>query len=187
MKKLNITHLLALLTGVCMALSGTGCSSDEPEGGGGNDSEITDRQPARANLKNASALILYNGTDGSRAIDGDFERPGLYQLGPDGSVSMLAIYCTTDDEGNKVETQHSLTVHPGEIKSLSKNYAALYSCEYYDEDGDPAGGVTASNLLINKSTGDIYNLDDVINAGIIGHGITGFYEEADGSLLIYIP
>lgn len=98
---------------------------------------------------------------------------------------MLAIYCSTDDEGNKIETQHSLTVHPGEIKSLSKNYAALYSCEYYDEDGDPAGGVMASNLLINKSTGDIYNLDDVINAGIIGHGITGFYEEADGSLLIY--
>lgn len=188
MKKLNTNPLLALFTGLCMALTVTGCSSDEPGGGGGGggeDSEISNRQPARANLRNVSALILYNGTDGSRAIDGDFERPGLYQLGPDGSVSMLAIYCSTDDEGNKIETQHSLTVHPGEIKSLSKNYAVLYSCEYYDEDGDPAGGVMASNLLINKSTGDIYNLDDVINAGIIGHGITGFYEEADGSLLIY--
>lgn len=177
-------HLFALLTGLCIAMFGTSCSSDEP--GSGN--EQTNRHPAKADIQNANALIVYNGNiDGSRTIEGEFERPGLYKIGPDGKVSMVAIYCSTDENGNRIETEHSLTVYPGEVKSCSKNYIFMGRCQYYDEDGSIAAG--AEHMLINKATGEIYDLSDVMKffAQIIplDNMLPSFYEEPDGSLLIY--
>lgn len=178
MKK--ITPLFALLISLCMTLLGTSCSSDEP----GDNQQQTNRHPAKTNIQNASALIVYNGDNDSRSIDGEFDRPGLYKLGSDGKVSMVAIYYTTDEDGNKIETQHSLTVYPGIIQSCSKNYIFLYNCTYFDEDGAIAS-VGASHLLIHKLNGDIYDISRVIDAFPATNSVPCFYEASDGSLLIY--
>lgn len=181
MKKIR---LFALLTGLCMALLGTSCSSDEP--GGGNES--TSRRPAKADIQNATALIAYaDNLDFSRAGASDFVRPGLYKIGADGKVSMVAVYCSTDEDGNRIETEHSLTVQPEEIRSCSKNYIFMSRCQYYEENGNIASG--AEYILIHKATGDIYDLDEVMKffGQIIplDNTLPNFYEAPDGSLLIY--
>lgn len=187
MRHLKVIHILVLLTSLCMSLFGTSCSSDEP--GKGNNNEQTNRQPARADIQNANALIVYNGNiiDNSRAIDGEFKRPGLYKIGPDGKVSMVAIYCYTDEDGNKIETEHPVSILPGVINAFSNNYIFMGRCQYCDEDGDLATG--AEYILIHTKTGDIYDLSDVMKffAHIIplDNTMPRFYESPDGSLLIY--
>lgn len=174
--------LFALLISLCIGLLGASCASDEP--GGGDNQQQTNIQPVKANIQNASALIAYNGYAESRSIDEEFDRPGLYQLGPDGKVSMVAIYYTTDEDGKKIETQHSLTVCPGIIQSFSKNYILLYRCTYYDEDGNIAS-VNTSHILIHKLSGEIYDVTSVIEVFPATNSVPCFYEESDGSLLVY--
>lgn len=185
MRKLKTFQLLTLLTGLCMIMTGTSCSSDEPQGGG---NELTYTQLAKADIQNASALILYD-NDGSRASGEEFIRPGLYKIGPDGKISMVAIYCSTDEDGNKIETEHTLSVRPTGIRSCSKNYSLLLNCQYYDEDGSIASG--AGYILLNNSTGDIYDLSEVMEfyANFVALDNTSpiINEMSDGSLLVYSP
>lgn len=180
MRNLYKIPLLTLLTGLCMALLGTSCSSDEPAGGENG----AGRQPARADIRNASALLLYTPVlEESRAIDGVFDRAGLYRMDPDGKVSMVAIYCSTDEDGNTIEHNHKLTLRAGMMETCS-DYIILSNCEYCDEDGD-IQDVGASHILINKLTGDIYDLSDVISTGALNITNPGFHQAADGSLLMF--
>lgn len=190
MRQLSKFSLLSLTASLFIALSSTGCSSDEPGGGDDNGEQtVTEKDPIHTDIKTARALILYTG-DGddntSRASERDFGPSGLYQFDADGKVSPVAITCVNNtNSGSTDQQQQQLTVSPFTVQALSKNYTALYSCTYYDEAGNEVSGVTASNLLIHNPSGNIYNIDFLLQQSYLYDNNSVAYEESDGSLLLY--
>lgn len=182
MKKLFPTLLMAFA-----ALFSVSCTDNEPGGGdgdgGGQEPAETRLFPATANIKNATALMVYNGTEG-RSIEGEFNRRGLYQMDAEGNISLVAIYCVTDTAGNVTEYEHTISVVPGQIKAAGKNFVALYWCEYYDEDGDPVDSTQYRNLLIDKASEKIYSMDELLEQGIDVYAAK-FLDETSGSMLVY--
>lgn len=102
---------------------------------------------------------------------------------------MVAIYYTTDEDGNIIETEHTLTARPTEIRSCSENYSFLIRCQFNDENGAIVPG--AEYILLNNSTGDIYDLSEVMGFFSdfvpLDNTLPVISEAADGSLLIYSP
>ena len=94
-----------------------------------------DMMPGRIDLSGAVSLAM-GGNNNSRAIDGEYLSAGLYKIDAQGRISAVAVYFTTDKNGNRLEHEEKLRLQPIYLHKLTDNYIIAAFCNYYDKDGD---------------------------------------------------
>lgn len=137
--------------------------------------------PGRIDLSGAVSLAMGRTQTNSRAIDGDYLSSSLYKIDQFGRISAVAVYFTTDKDGNRLEHEEKLRLCPDYLKKLTNNYVLAVSCSYYDKDGDEVRDkwiemdgneddgywieqdVPYKNLLIRLSDGKIWCIDQIFD------------------------
>ena len=136
-----------------------------------------DMMPGRIDLSGAVSLAM-GGNNNSRAIDGEYLSAGLYKIDAQGRISAVAVYFTTDKNGNRLEHEEKLRLQPIYLHKLTDNYIIAAFCNYYDKDGDFVTNqwvglgeddygewikqeVPYKNLLIRLSDGKIWCIDQI--------------------------
>lgn len=130
--------------------------------------------------------IGFKSKDGTRAIDGEYVSAGMYKVDENGNISAVAVYFTTDTLGNRLEHEEKLRIVPSHLENLTENYFMVTDCSYYDSDNDLVKDkweydeatdestwiqqdVPYKNLLVRKSDGKIWCIDNIIDQ-ICSHG-----------------
>lgn len=195
---MNKKSLFLMLLPALMVFMFASCSSED----GLTSGEGKTYRPYRSNINASSSLINVTGDAATKAVDGDFDRAGLYTVKDDGSVEAVAIVFTEDEEGNREEHPETLTVKPAKLISVGKNFVVMYACTYYDKDGDVfemnitrnheddnhwEATVINSVLLLNKRTNKLYSLDVDFSefADFVRQPENAVFEESENSLLVY--
>lgn len=176
MKK--VTRLFSLIVMVASVLIMAGCSDND----GGPRINYAKMRLGRMDLKGAVSLGLSKGRSGSRAIDGEYLSAGLYKVDASGNISAVAVYFTTDTEGNRLEHEEKLRIVPYKMFNLTDNYMLFAWCKYYDSDGDMVQDqwdnndnikyqeVPYEDLLVRKSDGKIWCVDKISDNIFEGYG-----------------
>lgn len=176
MKK--VTRLFSLFIMVASVLIMAGCSDND----GGPKMNYAKMRLGRMDLKGAVSLGLSKGRPGSRAIDGEYLSAGLYKVDANGNISAVAVYFTTDTEGNRLEHEEKLRIVPYKMFNLTDNYMLFAWCKYYDSDGDMVQDqwdnndnikyqkVPYEDLLVRKSDGKIWCVDKISDNIFEGYG-----------------
>lgn len=176
MKK--VTRLFSLIVMVASVLIIAGCSDND----GGPKMNYAKMRLGRMDLKGAVSLGLSKGRSGSRAIDGEYLSAGLYKVDASGNISAVAVYFTTDIEGNRLEHEEKLRIVPYRMFNLTDNYMLFAWCKYYDSDGDMVQDqwddndnikyqkVPYEDLLVRKSDGKIWCIDNISDNIFAGYG-----------------
>ena len=148
---------------VCL-ISLSACSDDAPDGGneGGSSSSL---KLDRLDIAGAKALTLMGTPSKSRDAR---QQSALFKMDQDGNLSAVILHVTEAEDGGKTTDRTDITVHPGEIFSLSGKYTYLYDCRFYDGKGNGVGlaanyddpGTFYFNILVAKNTGKIYYVND---------------------------
>ncbi|MDE6072274.1 MAG: hypothetical protein K2G53_06950, partial [Muribaculaceae bacterium] len=124
--------------------------------------------------------IGFKSKDGTRAIDGEYVSAGMYKVDENGNISAVAVYFTTDTLGNRLEHEEKLRIVPSHLENLTENYFMVTDCSYYDSDNDLVQDkveydevtyesiwikqdVPYKNLLVRKSDGKIWCIDNIID------------------------
>ena len=174
MKK--VTRLFSLIVMVASVLIMAGCSDND----GGPKMNYAKMRLGRMDLKGAVSLGLSKGRSGSRAIDGEYLSAGLYKVDASGNISAVAVYFTTDTEGNRLEHEEKLRIVPYKMFNLTDNYMLFAGCRYYDSDGDMVQDqldndkityqdVPYIDLLVRKSDGKIWCVDKISSKFFVGY------------------
>ena len=167
--------ILVLLTAIAM-IGFMSCSESEPSTRKFANGEVV---PGRIDLSGAVSLAMGRSQSKSRAIDGEYLSSSLYKIDQYGRISAVAVYFTTDKDGNRLEHEEKLRLCPYKLRKLTDNYVLAASCRYYDKDGDEVGDqwiemdgneddgywieqdVPYKNLLIRLSDGKIWCVDQI--------------------------
>lgn len=173
-----------------------GCSNDEP---GGQKIDYGKLRISKMDLSGAVSIGLKGEGRASRAIDGEYLSAGLYKIDAAGNISAVGVYFTTDTLGNRLEHEVAIRVVPKQLFDLTDNYMLVVQCDYYDSDGDFVSNkyetdengndyfikqdVPYKDLLVRKSDGKIWCVDNISKMLYDGYSLNGeFKEDSHGSL-----
>lgn len=142
----------------------------------------------RMDLAGAVSIGLKADDGDTRAIDGYF-KSGLYKIDADGNITMVGLFVSvfvTEDEEDDVISEHQepLRVVPKQVFPASEGFFIASECEYYDKDDDKVN-VPYENLLVRKSDGKIWGIDDIISYFISSDGLRtqeGRFKYENGTL-----
>lgn len=170
----------------------TSCDSEESHIG-------ESYSPVSINLNDdAAALLNYDG-NGSRAIYGELDRAGLYQIDENGNITTVAIVFEKTKNNHKAEVMEPLTVKPADVMNIGKDYVIFFDCTYYDKEGDVFGMHSSErapdghglmyhdinyNILLNKNTGKLYALDNLVANPTLDNRYCRLIEDTDGSIIV---
>ncbi|WP_217939183.1 hypothetical protein [Duncaniella muris] len=172
-------HIISVLLTAIAMIGFISCSEEsEPATGKFANGEAL---PGRIDLSGAVSLAMGRTQSNSRAIDGEYLSSSLYKIDQYGRISAVAVYFTTDKNGNRLEHEEKLRLCPDHLKKLTDNYVLAVHCSYYDKDGDEVRDkwiemdgneddgywiiqdVPYKNLLIRLSDGKIWCIDQIID------------------------
>lgn len=171
---MKIYNRVALTIAVTLSLLFTwSCSDNEP---GGQKINYGELRIDRMDLSGAVSIV-HKSNNSSRAIDGEYLSAGLYKVDAAGNISAVAVYFSTDNNGNRLEHEEALCVVPKRLFDLTDNYMLVVECVYYDSDGDFVSNKTEydendepiyirqevpyKDLLVRKSDGKIWCVDNI--------------------------
>lgn len=172
-------HIISVLLTAIAMIGFVSCSEEsEPATGRFANGEAL---PGRIDLSGAVSLAMGRTQTNSRAIDGEYLSSSLYKIDQYGRISAVAVYFTTDKDGNRLEHEEKLRLCPDYLKKLTDNYVLAARCKYYDKDGDEVRDkwiemdgneddgywieqdVPYKNLLIRLSDGKIWCIDQIFD------------------------
>lgn len=134
-------------------------------------------KPHSVNITDAKSLINIKGS-GSRAVDGVFQKPGVYTIDENGKLSAMALYMTVDEEGNKSTHNEKFTVEADTLREVGSNFILLKGCRYIDKDGDYNYDIPYRYLVIQKNTQNIFSYDDLYNT----YQLINWFPDTENSL-----
>ncbi len=172
-------HIISVLLTAIAMIGFVSCSEEsEPATGRFANGEAL---PGRIDLSGAVSLAMGRTQTNSRAIDGEYLSSSLYKIDQYGRISAVAVYFTTDKNGNRLEHEEKLRLCPDYLRQLTNNYVLAVRCKYYDKDGDEVRDkwiemdgneddgywieqdVPYKNLLIRLSDGKIWCIDQIFD------------------------
>lgn len=134
----------------------------------------------RMDLKGAVAVGLKTDNSGTRATDGVY-KSGLYKIDDDGNITVVGLFVSVNDDESEYEHQEPLRVVPTQIFTASNRYFIASECEYLDKDDDSVY-VPYKYLLVRKSDGKIWGIDDIYEYLFDSDGIDGRFKIEKGTL-----
>lgn len=134
----------------------------------------------RMDLKGAVAVGLKTDNSGTRATDGVY-KSGLYKIDDDGNITVVGLFVSINEDDSEYEHQEPLRVVPKNTYAASNSYFIASECEYFDKDDD-AVYVPYKYLLVRKSDGKIWGIDDIYEYLFDSDGIDGRFKIEKGTL-----
>lgn len=129
---------------------------------------------ARMDLTGAVSIGVSQGKSQTRAIDGEYLSAGMYKIDANGDIHAVAVYFS-----DKSQHEEIVRVAPHGLESITENYMIAVECDYYDSDNDLIQDlwiddgeddvkiikkdIPYKNLLIRKSDGKIWCIDNIIS------------------------
>lgn len=140
---------------VCLLLSS--CSSSDNVKSGWVD--LSNMHIERMDLSEAISLgIVKNNTPSHNET---FLKEGLYKIDSHDNIIPVKVYFVEERQNGSKVTQ-PMFVKPSDMYDLSQNYFIIEDCQYYDENNQMgSGSFTYCNLLVRKSDGKIWCVDNV--------------------------
>lgn len=132
---------------ICMLLT-SACSDDSI--GTIDYSKVT---TGRMDLSNSVAIGLKLTDDEDKNL-----KPGLYKIDDNGNITTAELLVTVDGDDNN--RQEPLRVAPRAIFTASDSYFIATYCQYFDKN-DEIAEVPYKTLLVRKSDGKIWGIDDL--------------------------
>lgn len=88
---------------------------------------------------------------------------GLFKVDADGNISAVETIVHYDDDGNSSTETVKLRIHPSSMFSVTDDLMVITGCSYYDDNGYVPLYEYEGTILVNKSTGIIYSLANVVD------------------------
>lgn len=173
MIKTNHCFIAAAIVSAIFGVSSCGIGDDPNSGGSSNASY----KPHSVNISDAKSIVNIKGS-GSRSVDGEFQKPGVYTIDENGKLSAMALYMTVDKEGNKSTHNEKFTVEADTLREVGDNFIFLKGCRYIDKDGDYNSDIPYHYLVIQKNTQNIFSYDNLVKT----YQIVNWFPDTENSL-----